>query len=296
MDLQAHLRYPEDLFRIQTDIFTVYHMKRPELVYNREDQWEVPSITGQSGQRTRMEPYYTIMRLPGEGEDSAAEFIQMIPFTPARKQNLAAWMVARMDGEHRGELVVYSFPKDSLIFGPQQIMNRINQDTEISRQISLWDQQGSEAILGTLLVIPIEEALIYVCPLYLRSEGGRIPELKRVIAVYGNQIKMERTLDLAVDSLFGASTETELGNTVAPVADLALDPAAEAAGEPSANEAPNITATVSDELSTDARVRASQLFEQATAAQRRGDWAAYGEHLRALGEVLQQMREESTEP
>ena len=295
-DLQAHLRYPEDLFRLQTEMFTVYHMKRPELVYNREDQWEVPSVTGQNGQRTRMEPYYTIMRLPGEGEDSAAEFIQMIPFTPARKQNLAAWMVARMDGEHRGELVVYSFPKDSLIFGPQQIMDRINQDTEISRQISLWDQQGSEAILGTLLVIPIEEALIYVCPLYLRSEGGRIPELKRVIAVYGTQIKMDRTLDLAIEALFGAAaSEIETGVAPTPNLEEPLDPAAQAAGEASAPSDPNIEATTTA-LSAEARIRASQLFELATTAQRAGDWAAYGEHLRALGEVLSELRDQPAEP
>ena len=125
-----------------------------------------------------MQPYYTIMRLPGE---EAPEFIQMLPFTPARKDNLASWMVARSDGEHYGRMLVFQFPKQKVVFGPRQIVARINQDQAISPQITLWNQQGSEVLQGTLLVIPIEESLIYVRPLYLRSAGGRIPELKRVI-------------------------------------------------------------------------------------------------------------------
>jgi len=148
-DVRAHLRYPEDIFRIQTEQFTTYQMESAELVYNREDQWEIPSVrqgdghTGVGEGGSQMVPYFTIMKLPGEDE---AEFIQMIPFTPKQKQNLSAWMAARMDGDRLGELVVYRFPKDRLVFGPQQIMNRINQDAEIARQVSLWDQRGSEAV------------------------------------------------------------------------------------------------------------------------------------------------------
>jgi transcription antitermination factor NusB len=142
-----------------------------------------------------MDPYYTIMRLPKERD---AEFVQMLPFTPRRKDNLAAWMVARSDGAHYGRMFVFRFPKQKVVFGPRQIVARINQDQVISPQITLWNQQGSEVIQGTLLVIPIEESLLYVRPLYLRAAGGKIPELKRVIVAYHNQIVMEETLDAAI--------------------------------------------------------------------------------------------------
>ena len=192
-DLRAHIRYPEGLFSLQTDIYSTYHMTNPEVFYNREDEWEVPVIDNE-----QMQPYYTIMRLPGE---SRAEFIQMLPFTPLGKNNLAAWMVARSDGDQYGKMLVFQFPKQKVIFGPNQIVARINQDQVISPQLTLWNQQGSEVIQGTLLVIPIEEALLYIRPLYLRASGGRIPELKRVIVAYQNQIVMEETLDQAIDRL-----------------------------------------------------------------------------------------------
>ncbi len=199
-DLRAHLRYPQLIFGIQTEMFTVYHMRAPDLLYNREDQWEVPAIAGGDG-KTKTQPYYTVMKLPGE---SHAEFILMLPFTPKRKDNLAAWMVARSDGAALGQLMVYRFPKDRLVFGPQQVVNRINQDAEISRQISLWDQHGSQAIFGTLLVVPVEESLLYVRPLYLRSEGGKIPELKRVIVAYEKHIAMRPSLREAVEAILRA--------------------------------------------------------------------------------------------
>jgi uncharacterized protein len=144
------------------------------------------------------------MRLPGE---ESAEFMQMLPFTPRRKDNLAAWMVARSDAEHYGKLLVFAFPKQKVIFGPRQVVARISQDQDISPQITLWNQQGSEVIQGTLLVIPIEESLIYIRPLYLRAQGGRIPELKRVIVAYQNQIVMEETLDEALASLSASRTQ-----------------------------------------------------------------------------------------
>ena len=143
-------------------------MTNPAVFYNKEDQWEVPAIEGGERSRSAMQPYYTIMKLPGE---ESAEFIQMLPFTPRRKDNLAAWMVARSDGEHYGRLLVFQFPKQKVVFGPRQVVARINQDQVISPQITLWNQQGSQVIQGTLLVIPIEESLIYIRPLYLRSAG-----------------------------------------------------------------------------------------------------------------------------
>ena len=148
-----------------------------------------------------MQPYYTIMRLPGETE---AEFIQMLPFTPRRRDNLAAWLVARSDGEHYGKMRVFEFPKQKLVFGPRQVVARIAQDQVISPQITLWNQQGSQVIWGTLMVIPIEESLIYVRPLYLRASGGRIPELTRVIVAYENRIVMQETLEAGLAELFGA--------------------------------------------------------------------------------------------
>ena len=201
-DLRSHIRYPSDLFMIQTHIYATYHMKRPQVFYNKEDQWEVPEIDGDI-----MKPYYTIMKLPGEKNE---EYILMLPYTPRGKSNLSAWMVARSDGEQYGKLDVYTFPKQKLVFGPSQMVARINQDAEISRQISLWDQRGSSVIQGTLLVIPIEESLVYVRPLYLKADAGKIPELKRVIVGYEDSIAMERTLEEALGKIFtGLSRESQ---------------------------------------------------------------------------------------
>ncbi len=193
-DLRSHIRYPSDLFMIQTHIYATYHMKRPQVFYNKEDQWEIPEIDGEI-----MKPYYTIMKLPGEDHE---EYILMLPYTPKGKSNLSAWMVARSDGEQYGKLDVYTFPKQKLVFGPSQMVARINQDADISRQISLWDQRGSSVIQGTLLVIPIEESLVYVRPLYIKADAGKIPELKRVIVGYEDSIAMERTLDEALEKIF----------------------------------------------------------------------------------------------
>lgn len=273
-DLRRHLRYPIDVFHLQAQMLSTFHMDSPELLYNREDQWEIPSL--RRGQRSEpMEPYYTVMRLPGE-EDP--EFILMLPFTPARKDNLAAWMVARNDGAQLGQLRVYEFPNDRLVYGPQQVLNRINQDAEISQQLSLWDQRGSQADFGTLLVIPIEESLIYVLPLYLRSEGGRIPQLKRVIVVHENRIAMAETLDLAIAQVFGQAAPVAAARVEAappPTEETAPPPAPDEAGDP--------------------RVRALRHFEEAVAAQRRGDWARYGEEIERVEAALRAMQPSTDE-
>ncbi|MFH1574227.1 MAG: UPF0182 family protein, partial [Acidobacteriota bacterium] len=210
-DLRRHVRYPEDIFRLQTMIYSVYHMTNPQVFYNKEDQWEIPTITSGEGARV-MSPYYVVMSLPQYEEPE--EFILMLPFTPRGKDNLSAWMVARSDGDHYGKMVVYRFPKQKLLFGPRQIIARVNQDADISRQVSLWDQRGSQVIQGTLLVIPIEESLLYVRPLYLRAEAGKIPELKRVIVAYENKIAMEETLEAAIERIF----EGDVLTTESPVA------------------------------------------------------------------------------
>jgi len=283
-DLQRHLRYPIDMFSLQARMLSTFHMDEPALLYNREDQWEIPALSrGQS--RQRMEPYYTVMSLPGEDH---AEFILMLPFTPARKDNLAAWMVGRSDGEHRGELVAYRFPNDRLVYGPQQVHNRINQEAHISQQLSLWDQRGSQADFGTLLVIPIEESLIYVLPLYLRSSGGRIPQLKRVIVVYENQIAMAETLDLALARAF-EQPEAEDEPEAPPAAEAAAasgEAPVEAEAE-EASEAPD---------SDDPRVLALHHFRLAVAAQRRGDWATYGDEPARMETQLQALQPDDAPP
>ncbi|MCH7759014.1 UPF0182 family protein [Patescibacteria group bacterium] len=259
-DLRSHIRYPEDLFIYQTNLYTVYHMNEAQIFYNKEDQWQIPVIT--SGRQIDPMLRHMIMKLPGEKKE---EFILMIPFTPRGKDNLSAWMVARNDGEFYGQLVVYRFPKQKLIFGPKQITNRINQDTDISRQISLWDQRGSEVIRGNLLVIPIEESLVYIQPIYLRAEGGKIPELKRVIVAHENRIAMEKTLDLALERVFGGRVDRDIRNQVMTEV---VEPA---------------ELTFQDDSFQQAR----DLFNRALEAQRRGDWSLYGEEIRKLGDILE---------
>jgi len=274
-DLRSHIRYPEDIFRLQTAMFSIYHMTNPAVFYNKEDQWEVPAIDA-DGRAAQMEPYYTIMKLPGENE---AEFIQMLPFTPARKDNLAAWMVARSDGPHYGKLIAFAFPKQTVVFGPRQIVARINQDETISPQITLWNQQGSQVIQGTLLVIPIEESLLYIRPLYLRAAGGRIPELKRVIVAYQNQIVMEETLSLALGRLFGRVTEnlqlasTEQGE---PTAAISMT-----SGQMDALEVPTQGLALAEQ--------AREHYERAIQAQRDGDWRLYGDEVTRLGQILERL-------
>jgi uncharacterized membrane protein (UPF0182 family) len=266
VDLRRHVRYPEGIFSLQTAMYATFHMTNPAVFYNKEDQWEVPSIDD-GGTATQMQPYYTIMRLPGQPSE---EFIQMLPFTPRRKDNLAAWMVARSDTEHYGKLLVFQFPKQKVIFGPRQVVARISQDQAIAPQITLWNQQGSQVIWGTLLVIPIEESLLYVRPLYLRASGGRIPELKRVIVGYQNQIVMEETLDEAIDRIFGGEPRRR---------EPAIDDNNGAMRPPGPPPGPD------HEFVAQAR----EHYQRALQAQRDGNWSLYGEEIRRVGEILERL-------
>ena len=261
-DLREHLRYPEDLYRAQAALYTTYHMIEPELFYHREDQWQIPQID--QGRERNPFMRHIVMRLPDEQK---AEYIFMSPFTPRQKDNLAAWMVARNDGEHYGKLLVYRFPKQSLVFGPRQIMNRINQDTEIARQITLWDQRGSEVIRGELLVIPIEKSLLYVQPIFLRAEGGQIPELKRVVVAHQNQVVMSETLESGLALLFGGSSArpaVAADTTAARATTSGVDP------------------TLLRQL--------QETYDRAIAAQRAGNWAQYGDEMNRLGDLLRRLR------
>ncbi|MCC7462357.1 MAG: UPF0182 family protein [Gammaproteobacteria bacterium] len=265
-DLRGRLRYPQAIFALQAAMFTTFHMTQPTTFYNREDQWDVP-VLEQGDRAERMVPYYTIMKLPGE---TSPEYIQMLPFTPHQKDNLAAWMVARSDGDNYGQLMVFEFPKQTVVFGPRQIAARISQDEVIAPQITLWNQQGSQVIQGTLLVIPVEESLVYIRPLYLRAAGGRIPELKRVIVAYRNQIVMEETLDGALGRLFPGARGAPQGGTAAAAA---------------AAPATSLSATPASDLAIEARLR----YQRAIEAQRAGNWSRYGEEIQRLGELLERM-------
>ncbi|MDD2582665.1 MAG: UPF0182 family protein [Desulfuromonadaceae bacterium] len=253
-DLRRHVRYPHQFLQIQAAMFAAYHMTDPKVFYNKENLWEIPAL----GEKP-MEPYYTIMKLPGE---KVEEYILLLPFTPSKRDNLAAWLTARCDGENYGKIKAYTFPRDRLIYGPKQIDARINQDSFISQQLSLWNQRGSEVIRGSLLVIPIEKSLLYVQPLFLAADKAGLPELKRVIVAFGDQVVMEENLELALQRLFGAK------KTVAAATETATDSKAS-------------PATLARE--------AMSIYEKATTLQRQGNWAGYGEELRKLEQVLKRM-------
>jgi uncharacterized membrane protein (UPF0182 family) len=198
--LRQHLRYPQDFLQAQSNHLMTYHMTDPVVFYNREDQWRAPNEIYGSEQQI-VQPYYLIMKLP---IGSSEEFILLQPFTPASRNNLIAWLAARSDGEQYGKILLYTFPKQKLVFGPEQIEARINQDPVISERISLWNRQGSRAAQGNLLVIPIETSLLYVEPLYLVAEQNQLPTLVRVVVVYGNRVAMAETLNGALNAIFTA--------------------------------------------------------------------------------------------
>jgi len=280
-DLRSHVRYPEDIFRLQAAIYTTYHMINPGVFYTKEDQWQFATL-GADRNPAAIQPYYTIMKLPGEKH---AEFVQILPFTPKSKPNLSAWMVARSDASHYGHMLVFQFPKQKLVYGPSQIEARINQDQIISPQITLWNQQGSEVIWGTLLVIPIEESLLYVRPLYLRSPEGKIPELKRVIVAYQSQIVMADTLSGALVQIFGRSIANalptdRLPTTGSPIAQPVPEVSGAAAPAGGLVEEPSLAA-LAGELQTH--------YDRAQKALREGDFTTFGEEWKAIGEIARKM-------
>jgi uncharacterized protein len=263
-DLRAHVRYPAGFFAIQARMYATYHMQDPRVFYNKEDLWSVPR-SAEAGRDRELEPYYTIMRIPGEPRE---EFVLLIPFTPLRRDNMIAWLAARSDGAGYGRLVAFLFPKQRLIYGPRQIVARIDQDPVISQQLTLWNQRGSTVLRGSLLAIPVEESLLYVQPLYLAAEKGSIPELKRVIVAYGSQIAMDETLDASVQSIFGRRS---VPGSPRPAEARATDAVAE-----------SVAGLVS---------RAWEAWTRGQEALRRGDWGAYGDAQRRLEEALRGLRE-----
>jgi len=231
-------------------------MEDPKTFYNKEDVWEIP-VHGEK----KLEPYYLIMKFP---EETKEEYVLLLPYTPAKRDNLAAWFAARCDGGNYGKLMVYTFPRDRLVFGPRQIDARIDQDSYISQQLTLWGQRGSQVIRGRLIIIPVEKSLLYIQPLYLAAEDkGGLPELRRVIVAYENEVVMEENLETCLNRLFGEKKHALAITEKRPI---------------------SITKDIK-ELSREAM----KVFERAKEFLRQGNWAGYGEELKKLEAILKEM-------
>jgi uncharacterized membrane protein (UPF0182 family) len=302
-DLRLHVRYPVDLFRVQAFMYRTYHMQDVKVFYNQEDLWEIPNEI-YSDRPQKMDPYYIITKLP---EEEREEFLLMVPFTPARKDNMIGWLAARCDGEGYGDLVVYKLPKDKLIFGPMQLEARIDQQPEISSQLSLWGQGGSEVIRGNLLAIPIESSFLYVEPIYLRAtqeddqpqqfagaeddddpqgqqqqrqrqqvrESTAIPELKQVIVAFGGRVIMRETFEEALTELFGEGDGGSL------------------TGDPSASSQPQMAKDMieirsASSLASDAQAH----YGNVRKALQAWDWSEAGKEMQSLERALRDLRKE----
>ena len=261
--LQAHIRYPRDLFNLQAERFTYFHMTDPTVFYTREDLWNVAKETQQqSGAQVAIRPFYVIMRLPGEPKE---EFVTILPYTPNGKTNMIAYLAARSDQPDYGTLFDFRFPKDSLVTGPQQIEANIDQAPVIKSQFALLNAtgQGSSVIRGNLLVIPIENSLLYIEPVYLESTNVQKPQLKKVIAATGQNVVMEDTLDQALASLLGQAppTTTPGGPTTPP---------------PSGTVAQLIASAKSH-------------YDQAQKDLTNGDFTGYAQEIKTVGDLLKQL-------
>lgn len=250
-ELKRHIRYPIDLFKIQSRIYSDYHMNDASVFYNKEDAWEIPKEIYGTGQQIQVEPYYIIMKLP---ENKEEEFVLMTPFTPIRKDNMISWLAARSDKENYGKLLVYKFPKEKLVYGPSQIEAKFDQDSEISQELTLWSQQGSKVIRGNLLVIPIGDSLLYVEPLYMQAEQGQLPQMKRVLISDGERVVMEKDLETGLEVLF----EKKISK--------------------------NETKSEQDLLT-----EAQGYYEDILKAMSENDWVLFGKNFDKLGKVLEEL-------
>ncbi|MDO4988110.1 MAG: UPF0182 family protein [Synergistes sp.] len=267
-ELCAHFRYPEDFFEVQTEVHRTYHMTDTNTYYNREDVWEVTPV----GRKRRIQPNYVTMKLWGE---KTPEFAIIVPYMPLGRDNLIGWMAGRCDSKSYGELLVYQFPKQKLIYGPGQVEALIDQNPEISAQLSLWSQRGSDVIRGDLLVVPVGKSLLYVQPLYLKAETGELPELKRVIVSTGGKVAWAEDFGAALEKLMGQKVTLSTGTKRENVGNTA---------QPSAQ-----TPTGNDRKSLAAE--ASALYNAAISAQKNGDWALYGEKIKKLGDIISKLQE-----
>lgn len=266
--LVEHLRYPQGLFVAQADIYRTYHMTDPSVFYNKEDQWEIPGAkTGEP-----MQPFFVLLQLPGAEKE---QFYMMQPYTPRNRDNMIGWMAVSSDPENYGKRTVYLFPKERVILGPEQISARINQDPVISPQFSLWNQRGSKVTFGDMVVIPIKDSIFYVQTVFLQAEKTAIPELTAVVVAYGDKLVMNRSFDEALKEAFGAPSQGAGGSGGG--AGAPTDPGT--SGE-----------TTASVPSGNLIERAAALYQEAVAAQQRGDWATYGTKLKELGAVLDAMK------
>ena len=258
--LRKHVRYPVDLLDLQAEVFAEYHVQDARVFYNREDEWAIPQEK-YSDESQPIEPYYTMMKLPGEEEE---EFVLVLPYTPMNRENAVAWLAARCDGEHYGEMVIDVFSKDVHAFGPMQVEASIDQDSDISSQLTLWNQHGSQVIRGNLITVPLAGKLLYVEPLFLQAKESAMPELTRVIAFYDGKVVMEKDLWSALNILFGTDEQPDTE-----------EPDPEKPGVP--------------QDSTSLAQKANQLFQEANDALKAGDWAGYGKAIDELGKVLEEL-------
>lgn len=261
--LKSHIRYPHSLFKIQADVYGRYHMNDVKVFYQNEDLWEVShEIYGTRERKT--EPNYLVTKIPGEEK---AEFVSMLPYSPKSKQNMTGILMTRNDGENYGKLMLYRFPKNRTIYGPMQIEAQIDQNTKISQDFSLWSQAGSTYSRGSLFVVPINDSLLYIEPIYLEASNSAIPEVKRVIVAYEDKIAYEPTLEAALESLFG--------------------------GDNVKNDKPD-TKTGSEKQSVkDYIKKANGAYQEAQEALKSGDWKTYGEKMTELEKALKGLQDSS---
>jgi uncharacterized protein len=280
--LWRHFRYPEDMFRVQAELFRTYHIPEADEFYTREDAWDIPpdaafvqnqAAAGTGEGERPMRPYYLLMRLPGEPEE---EFMLIQPYNPARRPNLIAWLAARSDGEHYGELKAYLMPPDRTVYGPQQIQARVDQEEQIASQVALWNQSGSRVIYGNLLVIPVEDSLLYAQPLFLRAEQSDIPELRKVVLILGDQVVFEDSLEESLVALFGPAAPS-----VAAVEGTPEDEAPPVADEPGEMD-PRVRSLIGDALT--AQLQAEQALVE-------GDLGEYADKNREARTLLEQIQE-----
>ena len=272
--LKDHIRYPRDLFAIQAAMYRIYHMRNPQVFYNKEDMWAVPQQV-YAEQEQQVYPYYAVMKTAQMDKE---ELLLLLPFTPAGKENMIGWMAAHCDAPLYGRIQVYNFPKQELVFGPMQIEARITQDADIAKELTLWNQEGSQVIRGDIIVVPIQESLLYIEPLYLRqrSTRGGLPELKRVIVAYGNRIAMQETLDQALASIFALDGAT-----------LALETTETSDGQ--------IVTQPRRVTLNDLARRAVTHFDEAQDHLQAGDWSEYGASLQQLENVLKRLSDEAAQ-
>ena len=261
-DLQEHIRYPKDLFTLQARMYSAYHMSDSQVFYNREDLWEIPREKKENDELEEMKAYYMVLKLPEEDKET---FNIMLPFTPTNKNNMIGWLSAKCDLDNYGELQVYKLPKERTIYGPLQVESRIDQNTQISQKLTLWGQVGSRVIRGNLMVVPIEESLIYVEPIYLQATQSKFPELKRVIFSYKDKIVMAENLNKAISVSFDGDYFPEDTNS---------EPRKQIVGAPESS-VPNLIRT----------------FNEFKASAKSLNWIQFGQKLNELDSLINNLKE-----